>query len=371
MTAGSPPAIETVGVNRARLWGLTAEQRLERIAAAQGLSAGGDDARILVNLAFVFEPAWLRQVADRPGQIVTRGGVPVLAHCVEEPAIAEVRQAMIEERLPKLAPSLALVEQETSAPLHNAQLRKREVPFIERLTDESAAGVERADYYASYKGVTDLLTRYLWPEWALVLTRLCAGLGVSPNAVTLVGAAFCVAAGFAFFHGWYWSGMAAALVFMVFDTVDGKLARCTITSSKLGDVLDHGIDLIHPPLWWWAWGVGLHAYGRPLDRDLFLITMGAIIAGYLAQRAIEGLFILWFKMHIHVWQPLDSRFRLIAARRNPNMVILFVALVLGYPDIGLVAVGTWTVLSCAFHLVRLVQARLTHGRGPIPSWLEA
>ncbi len=31
-------------------------------------------------------------------------------------------------------------------------------------------------------------------------------------------------------------------------------------------------------------------------------------------------------MHIHVWRPIDSQFRLITARRNPNMVILVAAL---------------------------------------------
>ena len=43
------------------------------------------------------------------------------------------------------------------------------------------------------------------------------------------------------------------------DTVDGKLARVTVTSSRIGDVLDHGLDIIHPPLWYIAWGVGLPA----------------------------------------------------------------------------------------------------------------
>jgi phosphatidylglycerophosphate synthase len=162
--------------------------------------------------------------------------------------------------------------------------------------------------------------------------------------------------------------MAAALVFMVLDTVDGKLARCTITSSRLGDVLDHGIDLVHPPIWWWAWGVGLHAFGRPLDRELFALTMAVLVGGYVVQRAIEGLFIVWFKMHIHVWRPLDSRFRLITARRNPNMIILFAALLAGHPDVGLLAVAAWTALSCLFHLVRLLQARFSGGT--VVSWLE-
>ena len=34
------------------------------------------------------------------------------------------------------------------------------------------------------------------------------------------------------------------------DTVDGKLARVTLTSSKWGNVFDHGIDLVAPPVWW-------------------------------------------------------------------------------------------------------------------------
>ena len=57
------------------------------------------------------------------------------------------------------------------------------------------------------------------------------------------------------------------------------------------------------------------------------MVLWAIIAGYVAQRIIEGLFIKRFDgMHIHVWRPVDSRFRLITARRNPNMVILVAAL---------------------------------------------
>ena len=45
------------------------------------------------------------------------------------------------------------------------------------------------------------------------------------------------------------------------------------------------------------------------------------------QRLIEGLFMRRFGgMHIHVWRPIDSQFRLITARRNPNMVILVAAL---------------------------------------------
>src|SRR3546814_8600227 len=84
--------------------------------------------------------------------------------------------------------------------------------------------------------------------------------------------------------------------------------------------------------------------------------MAAVIAGYVLQRVIEGMFIKDFGMDIHVWQRFDSRFRLITARRNPNMVILFALLLIGRPDWGIIAVAGWTLISLVVHLVRLFQA---------------
>jgi hypothetical protein len=73
-----------------------------------------------------------------------------------------------------------------------------------------------------------------------------------------------------------------------------------------------------------------------------------------------------------VWRPIDSRFRLITARRNPNMVILVAGLLIGRPDTGLVLVALWTILSLIFHAVRLAQASEQVMRGrKIVSWLEA
>ncbi len=84
--------------------------------------------------------------------------------------------------------------------------------------------------------------------------------------------------------------------------------------------------------------------------------IGTILVGYIVQRLIEGAFIVRYGMHIHVWEKLDSDFRLVTARRNPNMVILFASVIAGRPDIGLIAVAWWTALSCLFHLGRLFQA---------------
>jgi hypothetical protein len=102
------------------------------------------------------------------------------------------------------------------------------------------------------------------------------------------------------------------------------------------------------------------------------MVLWVIVGGYVAQRVIEGLSIKRFGLEIHVWRPIDSKFRLITARRNPNMVILFAALLVGRPDTGLVLVAWWTLISLIFHAVRFAQMTERQARGAkVVSWLDA
>lgn len=370
MDDASRPSFFCVGDNPVRVFELDARERACRLASNAGfecvdrLPASG--AVLLANLAYAWDPAWLKLIGGRPGSVLLANGEPVLAHAAGSAEAAE--QAMLGEggSIEGLDPIDA-----ESAEVTNAELRKRERPFVLPLQPDTAGQVERAAYDASYKGVTDALTLYLWRKPAFYLTRWAAEAGLSPNAITGVGALLCVMAFFYFWFGNYWLGVLAGFIFMVLDTVDGKLARCTGASSKWGNILDHGIDLIHPPFWYWAWAHGLAAYGSPLEPVYETMLLAAIVIGYIAQRVIEGIFIARFGMHIHVWRPVDSKFRLITARRNPNMVILVVALLFARPDTGLELVGAWTILSLIFHLVRLAQAEMLTWRGQsVVSWLR-
>ena len=92
---------------------------------------------------------------------------------------------------------------------------------------------------------------------------------------------------------------------------------------------------------------------------------------FRSQRLIEGLFIKQLGMEIHVWRPIDSKFRLITARRNPNMIILVATLLLERPGLGLELVAGWTIASLIFHAVRLAQGKDLVARGEkLVSWLE-
>ena len=346
--------IRLLGENSTPIWGMTTAERCRRMAEKDGkpLAPGHE---LIFNLAYVFDPMLLRWVIDQPGTVFAWGGAPVIG---QVPAGSDPMAA-------------AVIDLSDGRKLYNRQLRKLEQPFVKELAPGTRREIERKSYFGAYKGVTDALTKYLWPELALWLTRGAASIGMTPNMVTAIGAALCIYATYLFAYGHYWTGMLAGFIFMVLDTVDGKLARCTITSSKWGNVADHGVDLVHPPFWWYFWGVGLGAWGLALSTQTFIWVMIAVVAGYVLQRVIEGMFIKDFGMDIHVWQKFDSDFRLVTARRNPNFAILFFATLAGRPDIGLIALAWWTVISLVVHAVRLVQAYAVKRSGrPIVSWME-
>lgn len=367
-----PLQVEIIGTNPTRLWGLTLAERTRRLVVASGYDwteQAAPGAVLLVNAAYASDPAWFRHVAQHAGAVLAFEGIPALAHARDAQEAQALRQAMASAQ-PTATQDMDLLEYAERPTIEDKVLRKRETPFLTPLRPDTVRAIERASYFGAYKGVTDILTKYLWPEWALVLTRIAARIGMTPNIVTAIGAALCVFATVCFAWGWYWTGMALGLTFMVLDTVDGKLARCTVTSSWWGNIFDHGIDLVHPPFWWWFWATGLAAWGLAYDTATFWWVQGAIQIGYVVQRVIEGIFIRRHKMHIHIWRRFDSQFRLITARRNPNMVILFVSTLVLRPDLGLIAVAWWTVVSCLVHAVRLVQAEMAMRRnGPLTSWL--
>ena len=130
----------------------------------------------------------------------------------------------------------------------------------------------------------------------------------------------------------------------ILDTVDGKLARTTLTSSKFGDIFDHGIDLIHPPFWYWAWIEGLMP-NFPYPREV----LSVLVVVYVVQRLQEGYFIKRFGIEMHVWRRFDSFFREITARRDPNIAVLTIFLlyaILTSPDEAANIVGSaWDVVA--------------------------
>jgi phosphatidylglycerophosphate synthase len=261
------------------------------------------------------------------------------------------------------AAGIRLAEPGDLAPAYSTRLRKFDPPYIYPARAESIREIEDRIFQSSYKGVTDLITKWLWPRPAAAVVRVLARAEIQPNTVTALSWLLAVAAGVLFWQGWFALGLACGWLMTFLDTVDGKLARVTLTSSPFGHIFDHALDLIHPPLWYLAWGLGVSG---TIDAATIVV-----IAGYLLGRGLEGGFILAFEIETHCWRPIDSLFRTITARRNPNLLLLSVGTLGGRPDLGLVMVAIWTVVCMGFHIERILQALFERSRGiRIECWDE-
>lgn len=360
------PGAMIIGAGDVRIWGMTSAERLRRTFQRAGLpvleTAPTSGGVVLVLGAWVYDEALLATLAKRPGAVlITDAGEAVAAH-VPAQRVADTVLALERGADPGGLTRLSLAEL-----AYNEALRKREPPVLERLSADNVRAVEARTFAGAYKGVTDLVTKYAWPVPARIVTRWCAVSGLRPNHVTFAGFLLVLAAFWLFWEGHFGWGLVCGWIMTFLDTVDGKLARVTLTSSKIGNIFDHGIDLIHPPFWWFAWYVGCQQMGLPVPYPE--LSMAIILGGYVVQRAIEGAFMRMYGFHVHSWRPFDSFFRLITARRNPNLLILTPAALVLRPEIGLFLVAVWTAFSLAVHAAQLIQA-MAMGRGRVVSWLS-
>jgi phosphatidylglycerophosphate synthase len=358
---------QIVGDSSLRIWSLPAAERLRRQLRRVAATAASESARLtlLLRADWVYDEPLLRGLVRQEGPCsMWSDDGSCVAVLVPPARSAEAAALLLQGQAPSDLPRSTPAE---IAGSYNDALRKREPPYLLPLTADRVAAIEARVFAGSYKGVTDFVTLYLWPRPARACTRICAQLGISPNMVTSASLVLVLLAMWAFWYGHYGWGLVSAWGMTFLDTVDGKLARVTVQSSRFGDFFDHSIDLLHPPFWWWAWVVGLASVGLAADTSSLALTV--IIAGYVAQRLEEGLFIAFFKMDMHVWQRFDSLLRLITARRNPNLAILTIAVLFGRPDVGIHVVAVWVAVCLVIHALRLLQAALARRRGPLRSWL--
>ena len=357
-----------VGESPLRVWGLPSAVRLSRQLALAGARADADAAprRVLLRADWVYDDALVRGLVAAETDLALHAvdGVTVALNVAAADA-GDAAALLAAGRAPASATEIGATALADS--YNNALRKKREAPFLLPLNEAALPAIEQRVFGSSYKGVTDLVTLYVWPRPAKAVTRLCALAGITPNQVTTLSLVLVLAAMALFWTGHYGWGLVAAWGMTFLDTVDGKLARVTLRSSPFGNVYDHSIDLIHPPFWWWAWIVGLGAVGLPLAEPG--VVLAVIVAGYVLQRVEEGVFIAFFGIEMHIWQRFDSKFRLITARRNPNLLLLTVSVLVGRPDLGIVWVAYWTAISLAIHALRLLQAALARRRGKLESWL--
>ncbi len=285
-----------------RLWNLTSRTRYQRILNRMGVKNFLDNVNelpsnnslLILRGDYLYDERVLSFLLKQTNvvlEIETGTGVgllPVVAH-VESALASAMCYDIQQERTRKIVNLQSVTLRDLSISFSN-ELRKSDHPFVFPIREDNRVGLEEHLFTGSYKGVTDLVTKFLWPVPAKWATRLCAHWGISPNQVTTLSLLLVIAVGGLFGNGQLFWGLVLGWAMTFLDTVDGKLARVTVTSSKWGNIFDHGIDLIHPPLWYFAWGIGLSEFSPFLSWLTVDITFGIILIGYIVGRMVEGYF---------------------------------------------------------------------------------
>lgn len=367
-----------LGETSVRLWGLSSDERLRRQLREAGDLALVDSAVelpakgkcLLLNARFLFEVRTLAELKNRDNVLLicpADGGVA--AAVVDSGHLQQALECVEGRTRPDETALVQVTPGELTA--FNAVLLSSQPPVLEPLTEASRPMLENRLYGNAYKGITDLVTKFLWPRPARQAVRAAAAVGMSPNTVTTIGFLLVLAACYLFLQGHYFTGLAAGWIMTFLDTVDGKLARVTVQSSKFGHLYDHVIDLVHPPFWYIFWGmslVGMEPVMGFTQTDMYWL----IVVGYVGGRIVEGVFPLLCGCNVFTWRPFDAWFRLVTARRNPCLLLLTAGALVGRPEWGFIAVTFWTVLSTLVLIIRLLQGLLVRLReGSLQSWLNA
>jgi phosphatidylglycerophosphate synthase len=247
---------------------------------------------------------------------------------------------------------------------------RRTLPYYVFRVDNAAraAKIERFMFWSNYKGSTDIFTRYVYPPLVWLMVRPLARLRIHPNWVTLVSIVFALAAVPLWATGHFVSAFFLAYAMSVLDSVDGKLARLTFTDSVLGNYLDHGLDMVHPPLWYIAWAYGLGIAAEGWDSTLGHAAI-AIVACYALDRAVLKIYPNIFGRAFHTHSRMDGIVRGFIARRNISLPIFTLGWLVGLGREAFYLIVAWQAATLAYHAGRtfwiLAIERAQHkGRGP-------
>jgi len=238
-------------------------------------------------------------------------------------------------------------------PAYIKKLRRDLPPYLFRVTDVAKRDeAERFLFWSNYKGSTDFFTKYVYPP--LVWRMVCplARWRVHPNIVTLISVVLTLWAVPLFAQGEWVAGLLMAYSMSILDSVDGKLARLTFRSSWWGNVLDHGLDLIHPPLWYfgWAWALG----GGTITSPIFQAAIWMAVF-YSLDRVVVRMFTARTGRSLHSYTPFDVQMRTYISRRNINLPLFTIGLILGIPGFTFFLIVLWQIATVVYHYTRLVQ----------------
>jgi len=176
--------------------------------------------------------------------------------------------------------------------------------------------------------------------------------GISPDAVTLVGTTGAVAGALVFFtRGWFFVGTLVIWFFVMFDMLDGAVARARGTVSRWGAFLDSTLDRIADAavfgalVWWFA------GFGGEMRRESAALVLASLLC------LVLGTLTSYIKARA---EGLGMTCNVGFAERTERLIIVLVGT--GFEGLGVpyaLAVGLWLLVAASAITVvqRMVEVR--------------
>jgi 1L-myo-inositol 1-phosphate cytidylyltransferase / CDP-L-myo-inositol myo-inositolphosphotransferase len=241
-------------------------------------------------------------------------------------------------------------------PTYVSDLRKHIRPvFFPAPAPDLVPTAQRFVRETAQNGVLDLPGWLDSPIEDWIVSRICRT-AITPNQVTFATALIGVGATLLFATGHLWFGVVMAYFVEVMDGVDGKLARTKVETTRAGK-WEHLIDYFIELSWWTA--LAWHFRDEMHHAFAFLILLFG--SDLLDQRA-RGFVKKKTGRSMDDVARFDRFVRWIGARRNINIWILAVGLLLKVPGEAFVFFCGWTAVTTAIHIIRAVQIGFSGAR---------
>jgi len=229
--------------------------------------------------------------------------------------------------------------------------------FFPAPSADNRALAERLLQDATQKHVLDFPAIVHAPIEDWLVLRLCRT-SITPNQITLTGAILGITVTLLYASGHLWAGVSLALLFGVWDGLDGKLARLKEQTTRLGR-REHVIDYFIEMSWWTALAYHFHAGGQVRYAYAFLIAFTAAdFFDRIARRSVEPK----LGRNLNDASRFDRLVRCVAGRRNIYTWLFTFLLLLGAPAIGFVLLCCWGIASNVLHIIRASQIRARRWR---------
>src|SRR5262245_27146213 len=187
---GAPVLACIVGSCHIRLWRITSRERLarqlrdlgvERLAEREEAGRASGMSVLLLRADYLFDKRVLASLIHHPGSMLEIPGetgerVRVAAHVSPEQVEAAARALETPISAGSNAPPVEVPSGLTivqlahlagSASSYDDELLKAEASRVLRISSEDRRALERRLFDGSYKGITDLVTKWVWPRPAL------------------------------------------------------------------------------------------------------------------------------------------------------------------------------------------------------------